>query len=340
MNLVEVVSNLHLYRSRQVPFDFRQQCPNTRDQRQGIAGRRCLHADEHGVLAVHLDTRGPALGIQIDAADVLHPHDCAVLRLYHHLVELLDVGEPRIGVDIGNGEVAFGLARRRLKVIGADRGGDVAGRNPPRRHPCRVEPQPHRKGLPAENVSRCDAINRGEQRLHDAGQIIGDRRARQFRAGEADIHDRRSLSCRFGDDRVLQFFRKLEFDLLDLGHDVGERLARIVIETDIGRDRAGSLNRRRGQVIDALGGRHRLRDRRRDKALHQIGRSAGVERRDCDRRVRQLRVLADLQAGHRLETDQQDQQADHQRQHRPADEDVGKGHISVPRQRFRRLWWR
>ena len=195
------------------------------------------------MLTVHLDARGPALSIQIDAANVLHPHDCAVFRLDHHLVELLDVGEPGIGVDVGDREIAFGLARRRLEVIGANRGGHIAGGNPPRRHPHRVEPEPHRKGLPAENVGRSDAIDRGEQRLHDAGQVIGDRRARQLRASEADIHDCRGLPGRFDNDRVLRFFRELEFDLLDLRHDVGQCLARVVIEPDIGGNRARSLDR-------------------------------------------------------------------------------------------------
>jgi hypothetical protein len=210
------------------------------------------------VLAVHLDARGPALSIQIDAADILHPHHRAVLRLHHHLVELPDVGEPGIGVDIGNREVTFGLARGRLEVIGEDRGGDVAGGNPPCRHPCRVEPQPHRKGLSAENVGRSDAVDRREQRLHDARQIVRDRCARQLRAGEADIHDRRGLAGRFGDDRVLRLLRELELDLLDLGHDVGQCLARIVVEPDIGRDSAGPLDRGRGQVIDPFRSRYRL----------------------------------------------------------------------------------
>jgi hypothetical protein len=243
---------------------------------------------------------------------------------------MLDVSEPRIGVDIGDREVAFGLARRRLEVIGADRRSDIAGGNSPCRHPRRVEPEPHRKGLSAEDVGRGDTIDRCEQRLHHPRQIIRNRRTRQFRAGEADIHYRRGLAGRFDNHRVLRLFRKLELDLLDLGHDVGQRLARVVIEPDIGGDCAGSLDRRGGQVIDALGGRHRLRDRRCDKALHQIGRGSGINRRDRDRRIRKLGVLADLQAGHRLEADQQDQQADHQRQHRTANKDVGEGHMPKP----------
>ena len=68
----------------------------------------------------------------------------------------------------------------------------------------------------------------------------------------------------------------------------------------------------------------RLLDRRRDEALDQVGRRAGIGRGDGDRRVRQLRILPDRQAGSGLEADQQDQQADDQRQHRALDEDVGE----------------
>ena len=78
------------------------------------------------MLAIHRDTRGPALGIEIDAGDVFHPHHRPVLRLDHHLGELLDTGEPGIGIDVGDREIAFGLARRRLEVIGADCRSNVA----------------------------------------------------------------------------------------------------------------------------------------------------------------------------------------------------------------------
>ena len=71
-------------------------------------------------------------------------------------------------------------------------------------------------------------------------------------------------SCGRGRDQVS--------DLLDLGHHLGQRLVGIEIELDVGGDRAGPLDRGRGQVIDPLGGRDRLRQGRGDKALHQIRR--------------------------------------------------------------------
>jgi hypothetical protein len=183
-----------------------------------------------------------------------------------------------------------------------------------------------RKGLAAENIGRGNAVDGRHQRLHDARQKIRDRRARQIGAGKSDIHDRRRLAGRFQDDRVLRLVRDQVFDLLHLCHDIGHRLARIVIEPDVGGDRAGALDRVRGEIIDAFGGRDRLLDRRRDKALDQIGRGAGIRGRDRDRRVVEPGILPDLQAQHRLQPDQQNEQAHDERQYRPLDKDIGESH--------------
>ena len=324
--LGRIVGDLHDDRRRQVALDLGQQRAHVAHQGQGVAGRRRLDADEHCALAVHRHTRGPALRRKVDGGDVLEPHQRAVLALDHHLLELRYVGEAGIRADIGDREIAFRLARRRLVVVGLDRGRDVAGGDAARRHPHRIEPQPHREHLATEDVGRGDTRHRDQQWLHDPGQVIGDRRARQLVAGKADIHDGGRLARRLGDDRVLRAGREQIFDLLDLGHDLGQRLVGVEVQPDIGGDRAGALNRIRGQVVDAFGRRHRLRQGRGDKALHQVGRSAGIDRGDSDRRVRQLGKLPDRQPHHRPQSDQQDQEADDQRQHRAADEDVGERH--------------
>ena len=329
MNKVEIVGNAHFDRRRQVAFDLREQGARPLDQGQGVPGRRRLHADEYRVLAVHLDARGPALRRQIDLGDVLQPHQGAALRLDHHPFELADIGEPGIGADVGYREIAFRLARCGLEVVGLDRRGNVVGRDPARRHPHRIEPQPHREGLAAEDVGRSDAGDGDEQRLDHAGQIIGDPGARQFIAGKADIHDRGGLSGGLGDDRVLGAGRQQVFDLLDLGHHLGQRLARIEIEPDVGDDRAGPLHQRRRQIIHTLGRGDRLLERGRDETLQETGRGAGIECRDRDRRVRQFRKLPDRQVEHCAQPDQQDQEADDERQHRASDKKIGERHRSA-----------
>ncbi len=329
--LRRIVGDLHDDRGRQVALDLGQERAHVAHQGQRVAGRRRLDADEHRALAVHRHARGPALRRQIDGGDVLKPHQRAVLALDHHLLELRCVVEPGVGGDVGDREIALRLARRRLVVVGLDRRGDIAGGDPARRHPHGIEPQPHREDLAAEDVGRGDAGDGDQERLHHPGQVIRDRRARQLVAGKADIHDRRGLAGGLGDDRVLRPVRDQVLDLLHLGHDLGQRLVGVEIEPDIGGDRAGALDRARGQVVDALGGRHRLRQRCGDEALHQVGRGAGIDRGDGDRRVRELRVLPDRQLHHRAQPDQEDQQADDQRQHRSADEDIGERHGLVER---------
>jgi hypothetical protein len=175
-------------------------------------------------------------------------------------------------------------------------------------------------------AGRGNAVDGREQRLDHPGQVIRDRRAGQLGARKPDIHDRGRLPGRLQNDRILRLGGDQVFDLLNLGHDIGQRLARVVVEPDISGDRAGALDRIRGQVVDAFRARHRLLDRRRDKALDQVGRGPGIDRADRDRRVVEPRVLPDLQTEQAFEPDQEDQQADHQRKHRPADEDVGEFH--------------
>ena len=60
------------------------------------------------------------------------------------------------------------------------------------------------KGFYESTLASVKAGTIPQARLDDAGQIVGDRRARQLVAGEADIHDRGGLAGRFQDDRVLR----------------------------------------------------------------------------------------------------------------------------------------
>ncbi len=276
MNLVEFVGDLHLHRWRQVALELGHQRAHALDQGKRVARRGRLDADEHGVLAVHRDTRCPALRREIDGGDVSHPHQRAALGLDHHVLELRDIGQPGVGADVGDREIALRLTRRRLVVIGLDRSGDIIGRDPARRHSSRIEPQPHRKRLASQNIRRGHAIDRVEQWLDHSCQIIRNCCTRYLIARKADIHDRCGLSCRLDDNRVLRTGRQQVFDLLNFSHDFGQRLVWVEVEQDIGGDRAGALNRRGSQVVDPLRRSHRLGDRRRNKALHQIGRGAGI----------------------------------------------------------------
>ena len=318
-----IVGHLHLHRRRQVAFQLRKQRAHALDQRQRVALRGRLHADEDRALAAERDARIRALGGEFDGRDILDPHEAAVLGLDDHLLELIEVPQVRIGLNVRDDEVALGLAGRGLEVVGGNRRRDVVWRHAAARHPHRIEPQPHRKRLAAENVGRRHAVDRRQHRLHHARQIIRDRRARELVAGEAEIHHGRGLAGRLGHDRVVRFLRDQVFDRVRLGENFGQRLVRVEIQLDVDLDRAGALHRRRRDVVDTLGGSDRLLDRRGDEALNQVGRRTRIDGGDVDHRVRQLRILPDRQYAGGPQTDQEDQQADDDRQDRTLDENIG-----------------
>ena len=318
-----IISHLHLHRRRQVAFELRKQRAHALDQRQRVALRRCLHADEDRALAAECDARVRALGGKFDGCDILDPHEAAVLGLDDHLLELLEVPQVGVGLNVRDNKIALGLTRRGLEVVGGNRRRDVARRHTAACHPHRIEPQPHCERLPAENVGRCHAVNRRQYGLDNAREVIGDRRSRELVAGETEIHHGRGLAGGLGHDRVVRFLRDQVSDRVHLGENFGQRLVRIEVQLDVDLDRAGALHRRRGDVVDAFGGGDRLLDRGGDEALDQAGRRARIDGGDIDHRVRQFRILPDRQYAGGPQTNQQDQQADDDRQDRTLDEDIG-----------------
>ena len=175
-----IVGDRHFDSRRQALLDLRQDRPHVVDDVERIAGRRRVDADEHRAVAVHQHRDVGALRAEIDVGDVLQPHQRAVLGLHHHVPEFVDRLEVGVGDDVGDGEVTFGLARRRLIVVGQKRARDIDRGNAARRHARRIEPHPHRISLAAENVGRRDAIDSRQQRLDVAREIVGDRRGAQL----------------------------------------------------------------------------------------------------------------------------------------------------------------
>ena len=64
-----------------------------------------------------------------------------------------------------------------------------------------------------------------------------------------------------------------------------------------------------------------------DEALHEFAVRARVGRADRDDGVLGFRELAHFERHHGAQPEQQDHQADHGRQHRPADEDIGESAV-------------
>ena len=115
-------------------------------------------------------------------------------------------------------------------------------------------------------------------------------------------------------------------DRVDLGVDLRQRLAGIVIQPQVDDDGAQPRLARRGHVIDAARLRDGVFERGGDEAGDDVRVGAGIGRRDRDDRVLRARILQNRKRKHRLQAEHQNHQADDDRQHRAADEYVGEVH--------------
>ena len=146
-----------------------------------VGRRQQLHADARRLDAGEPQARRVVFGAQLDAADVLHAHERAVLAgLDDDVLELVHFGQPAGGADA---ELVHLIGRRRLRadraggdlhVLLAQRVGDVAGRQAAAREPVRIEPQPHREPALAEDDDVADA-GHALQRVADvAVEVVAD----------------------------------------------------------------------------------------------------------------------------------------------------------------------
>jgi DNA invertase Pin-like site-specific DNA recombinase len=246
------------------------------------------------------------------------------MRCDHQLPERLGAIERGQRVDADLGVVAFHLARGGGEVVGGERRPHVVRGHAERRHAGRIEPDAHGEGLAAENLGVGDPVDRLQARLDDASQVVGDLGRGHHLRVERQIHEREALAGLLDHDRIVGVARQEAAHLIDLGQSVRHRPVGIGVETQIERDCRGVLLRGRDQRVDSLGARHRLLDRGGDEALDDVGRGAGVGRGDGDRGVRGLGKLPHLKPVGGHSADQQNEQTNHGRQHRPADEEIGE----------------
>ena len=121
------------------------------------------------------------LGAELDAADVAHPRDLAVVAgLDDDVLELLDVAEPALQldrvleVDAGRRRRHADLARRDLLALLLQRRDDVLGVEAARLQLVRIEPDPHRILAGAEHVDVADAGQPRQFVLQIDGGVIGE----------------------------------------------------------------------------------------------------------------------------------------------------------------------
>ncbi len=168
-------------------------------------------------------------------------------------------------------ERTLGAADRRKKIIGRERLADLRRADVERGHPIGFKPDAHGEGAPAENLRPLHAGERGQPRLHDAGEVVGDFVRLQNIGGEAEIGGSVLGVGRLDvDHRHFSFRGQIVPLLIDLRTDFGERLVRVVIEFQVRRNGRDALRTLRLQIIDAIGGRDRALERGGDKSAHQF----------------------------------------------------------------------
>ncbi|MNI39214.1 hypothetical protein D3C73_933900 [compost metagenome] len=278
----QLEGHLHAGAGRKVLLDVGQQLLQALDDDQRVADRRGVQAEVDGRFAVHQATGIGGRRPQFHRGHIAQPHQRIAIALDDQVAEFRHIHKVSVDLDVGHHIQALGLAGRRLHVVVAQRLCQFSGRNAARRHAVGIQPDTHRQLLTAVEFHAGHAVYRRQLRLHHARQVIGQRRQRQRGAGKAHIGHGGCLARGLDQHRVVDVLRQAVLDLVDFGHDLGHGLVGIGIQLHPHRDDAAALGGRRRQVVDAFHRGHGLRDGLRDKALHQLGRCAGVLRGDGD----------------------------------------------------------
>ena len=321
-----VIGDLAGQAGRKLVDDLREDIAHALDHGQQVRIRCDLDADEHRLLAVERHLGVVVLGAERDVGHILQTHDGAVLLLEHELLELVDRVQIGAGREVDRDHLALGVADGRDVVVRVQRRVDIARGQAGRGELLRIEPGAQREGARAEDLRGLHAGHGLQLRLHDADQVVRDLVRRQRLAVEAEIHRVGAFAGRHGQLRLLGLRRQLVDDRLHLGVDLGQRAAAVVVQAQARRDRADAGAAGRAQVVDALRLRDRGLERRGDEAGDDVGIRTVVGRGHGDRGDLGLRILAHRQRAERAQAEHEDQDADDHRQHRLADEDIGKGH--------------
>ena len=151
----------------------------------------------------------------------------------------MQVGVGRqVHLDVG----ALGAAEGREVIVVRERFSHLRGTDVERGHPVRFQPDAHGECAAAENLRALDTRDRGQTRLDDARQVIGDLVRLQNIRGEAEIGGGELRIGRLDiDDRDFGFGREIAAHLIDLRADLRKRFVRIVVQLQPSRDGGNTL---------------------------------------------------------------------------------------------------
>ncbi len=309
-------------------------------QRVGIG--RHTDTDERGCIAA-IDTHRRAITVraQHHIGDVTQAHNRTVLFTHHQLAELFGIAQIGACGHVDRNHMPLGRAQRGQHVVRLQGLRDIAGGHFQRGHFFRFQPHAHGEVAGAHDFCALHTGHRHQLGLDHAGQIVANLVAIQTVAGKRQIHAGNTLALLQVDHRVFRLRWQLPAHLVDLGADLSERLAGVLVQPDIGLNRAYPRRAGRGHVINALGTGDFALQWRGDKALDQVGIGTEIGGVDVDHGIAHFRIFAHVQFAEGTQAEQQDEQADDQRQHRLLDEDVGKFHAwLLPLPRVGKVWTR
>ncbi len=295
-----------------------------------VGAGRLIDADTGRLLAVEGEILAVGLRAELDAADVAHPRDLAVVAgLDDDVLKLVDIGEPALQFD-GVLEVDAGRRRRHADLTGGhflalllQRRHDVLRVQAARFELLRIEPDAHRILAGAEHVDVADPGQSRQFVLEIDGGVIGEIEAvvAAVRRRQGDEQQDRGRALLHRDALRLHGLRQLR---QRARHAVlHQDLRRIEIGADLEGDRervaavAGAGRLHVDHVLDAV---DLLLDRQRH-GVHQRARAgAGIARRHLHGRRHDVGILRDRQAIERDGADQNHQDGENVRQNRTLDE--------------------
>ncbi len=295
-------------------MNLRQERLDVLDDLQRIAVGRGRNGDRDGVVAVAELEAVVGLRAELHGGDIAQRNDCVTLPLDHHPAKPVDSSDIGRCSDVDRGSGSFELSRRRLYVVCFERGGDVGGGESARGELHRIDPDAHGHHQPGTHVRGRHSRNGSDQGLREPAGKLGHLRGAQCVADEADVLHGGGAVRDLGDDRIVGPRRQQILDLLHLRQDFGHRAVAVGVENQFGLDLCAALAGHRSEILDPARGRDRLRDRGRDKTLHDRFGSARIVDVDDDGRALHERVLTHREQEHRARAHQQDEQTHDDRQ--------------------------
>ena len=295
--------------------------------REDVGLRLRDHAETHPRHRVRACHPARALRLYANFRDVAQPHDVVVGRSRQD-----QRGEVRRAAQLAVGTQAelairrLDAAGRQLDVLPPQHLLDVLNGQLPCCQGLPVEPDAHRQLAGAAEPDRSDARHHGQAVDDVPLRVVGELHGAATLARQVDVHRRVEVRVLFRDLRRVGFLRQHAQDARDALAGVVRRGVDVAIDGEFDVDVRFLVLAGRLQLLDAGDTGELILDNLGDPPFDDLGGRAAVERLDRDNRRVHVRILAHRQAVDRQQAEDNQHEADHRREDRAADGDVGNQH--------------